>query len=236
MSKFDMLLIAILLWGAYTGYKKGLIEGIAGVAGYLLGLLGGMAFYEPLAKYLNTTFAFREKLVPLVKDLVNFPDSVSQLPMEKLSQATLNVELGKLNLPEATLMELQKMVAQLAKFQGQPGVESVADGLMLLIADVLVSAIAFVLITFVIERVVNWLAKALKDKALPAPLQMFDGSVGALMGVTKSTISIGILLIVMLPVLELQMGSKGLLSSLGQVMFDSQIVSTCFEMVKGSIL
>lgn len=236
MSKFDILLVAILLWGAYTGYRKGLIEGLAGVAGYVLGLLGGMAFYEPLAKYLKTSFGLQEKLGPVVKDMIKLPDTVSQIPIERLSQVALNQELSKINLPETTLIELKKMIVQLSTYQGQPGVESVADGLILLIADIMVLAISFVVITIVIERVVNWLAKTLKNTALPAPLKMFDGSVGAVLGLTKSTISIGLLLVVMLPVLKLQTGSSGLISSLGQVMFDSKIVSACFDVVKGSIL
>jgi membrane protein required for colicin V production len=54
LSTLDIILIIPLAWGAYKGFKRGLVIEIASLLALILGVYGALNFSEFTAKYLNT--------------------------------------------------------------------------------------------------------------------------------------------------------------------------------------
>jgi len=72
MNYFDIIIIIPLLWGAFKGFKKGLIIEIASLIALFLGVWGGVKFASVSAKYLGEMFDISEKLMPIISFSVTF--------------------------------------------------------------------------------------------------------------------------------------------------------------------
>lgn len=72
MNYFDIIIIIPLLWGAFKGFKKGLVIELASIIALLLGVWGGIKFSSVSAKYLGELFSISEKLMPLISFALTF--------------------------------------------------------------------------------------------------------------------------------------------------------------------
>lgn len=72
MNYFDIIIIVPLLWGAFKGFKKGLIVEVASLLALFLGVWGGAKFSSISAKYLGEMFNISEKLMPLISFALTF--------------------------------------------------------------------------------------------------------------------------------------------------------------------
>lgn len=53
MNYLDLLFLGVLAWGAWRGYRRGLITLAAGILGYIVGVLVALNWAEPLASLLD---------------------------------------------------------------------------------------------------------------------------------------------------------------------------------------
>lgn len=72
MATVDIILLILLGLGAIEGYRKGLLMSIMGLVGFVLAIILGVYFMEPVSKYLashvdSLTFAF-----PVISFLIVF--------------------------------------------------------------------------------------------------------------------------------------------------------------------
>ncbi len=63
MAAIDIVILILLGLGAYEGYRKGLLLSIVGLIGFVLAIILGVYFMDPVSKWLATkldelTFAF----------------------------------------------------------------------------------------------------------------------------------------------------------------------------------
>ena len=72
MNYFDIIIIIPLLWGAFKGFKKGLIVEIASLLALFLGVWGGVKFSSLSAEFLGEMFNISEKLMPLISFSITF--------------------------------------------------------------------------------------------------------------------------------------------------------------------
>ena len=72
MNYFDIIIIIPLLWGAFKGFKKGLIIELASLIALFLGVWGAIKFSSVVGNYLDQTFTVSEKFLPLVSFAVTF--------------------------------------------------------------------------------------------------------------------------------------------------------------------
>ena len=49
----DILLLALVLLSVLRGYRRGFILGVLNLAGWVLSLLAGLRFYQPVARWLG---------------------------------------------------------------------------------------------------------------------------------------------------------------------------------------
>lgn len=72
MNYFDIIIVIPLIWGAYKGFKKGIIIEVASFIALGFGIWGGMKFSSISAKYLSNAFDIAENIMPLVSFAVTF--------------------------------------------------------------------------------------------------------------------------------------------------------------------
>ncbi len=99
MNYFDIIIIIPLLWGAFKGFKKGLIIEVASLIALFLGVWGGVKFSSFSASYLGEMFSISEKLMPIISFSVTFIIIViSVFALAKLLQRFVKmVALGTIN-------------------------------------------------------------------------------------------------------------------------------------------
>jgi len=72
MNYFDIIIIIPLLWGAFKGFKKGLIIELASLIALFLGVWGAIKFSAVVGGYVQESFTVSEKFLPLVSFAVTF--------------------------------------------------------------------------------------------------------------------------------------------------------------------
>ena len=72
MSTADIIIIVILILGAYGGYKKGLILEVIAIAAFILAILGGFKLLHVGMEYLSKVYEGFGNLLPFVAFLVLF--------------------------------------------------------------------------------------------------------------------------------------------------------------------
>lgn len=99
MNYFDIIIIIPLIWGAYKGFKKGLIIEVASLIALFLGVWGGVKFSSISAKYLSEMFSISEKIMPLISFAVTFiVIIIAVFTLAKLLQKIIKmVALGLVN-------------------------------------------------------------------------------------------------------------------------------------------
>ena len=72
MSTIDFILIIILLLGAYSGYKKGLILELIGIFAFVLAIFGGFKLLHTGMDYVSRMYEGFGNLLPFVAFMVLF--------------------------------------------------------------------------------------------------------------------------------------------------------------------
>ncbi len=68
----DIILALPLIWGAFIGFKKGLVLELASIVALILGIYGAVKFSDVTADYLNSSFEIASNWIGLVSFLVTF--------------------------------------------------------------------------------------------------------------------------------------------------------------------
>ncbi len=99
MSKIDIILAIPLLWGAFIGFKKGLILELASLVGLILGIYGALKFSDFTAQQLSEHFEISTEWIGLVSFLLTFIAIVVAvfLLAKILDKALKMVALGLVN-------------------------------------------------------------------------------------------------------------------------------------------
>jgi len=72
MNYFDIVIIIPLIWGAYKGFRKGLVIELASFIALGLGIWGGVKFSSFSAHYLSEVIQISEKVMPLISFSITF--------------------------------------------------------------------------------------------------------------------------------------------------------------------
>jgi len=68
----DIIVAVLLLFGAYKGFRRGLIIEIATLIGLVLGIYGGMYFSDYASMWIVDNFEVKAGLLPIVSFLLTF--------------------------------------------------------------------------------------------------------------------------------------------------------------------
>lgn len=103
MNYLDIILIIPLVWGAYKGFKKGLVSEISSLLALFLGVYGAIKFSDYTSSKIMTTFEWDSKYLPvisfaitfvLIVILVHLLSNLIETLISKIALSFLNKSLG----------------------------------------------------------------------------------------------------------------------------------------------
>ena len=72
MNYFDILIIVILLWGAWKGFSNGFIISVASFIAIILGIWGAVKFCDFSAFFINNHFSISSKYLKIIGFAITF--------------------------------------------------------------------------------------------------------------------------------------------------------------------
>lgn len=98
MNFLDIVAIAALGWGAYKGFKNGLLIEVAGLLGLIVGFWAGMRLAFLFADYYRDHFHLPEKWIPAIAFFTAFAIAIGCIYLAAWA-ATKMLQTAQLNLP-----------------------------------------------------------------------------------------------------------------------------------------
>ena len=99
MNIIDIIILVPFAWFAYTGFKKGLVIGIASLAALILGIYAALYFSGIVAGFMTDSLNIKTDYLPIISFIVTFIGVVILIHfLGKLLEKLINlVALGFLN-------------------------------------------------------------------------------------------------------------------------------------------
>lgn len=164
----DIIIILIITWSAWRGYKTGLVGGVARLLGILAGLGAALCYYRPLAVYID----HRWQISSYIQNWFSLP----RLGKEDLyKDIQLYGELRPIDLLSGSLQDLGQSVSRL-----------LASGIL--------EIVSFIFIFIVVSRLVYLAGELLARLASVSFLGPADRLGGVAFGLARGVLAIMILL------------------------------------------
>ena len=179
----DLILIAIVAFCAWNGYRKGFIMGISGILALIVAFYGAQIVADTYSQ------EFTSMLKPFVSGVVDAAVADVQIggedgyDNEEVYEVTYDA-LGNIGILKSAAQDIANEIAERVERTGQTMREEIVSVLCSKIAYVLTSVIVFLLILIVFTVIANILKLAFK---MPG-LEFINESLGALFGFAKGAI------------------------------------------------
>ena len=173
----DLILIAIVAFCAWNGYRKGFIMGISGILALIVAFYGAQIVADTYSQ------EFTSMLKPFVSGVVDAAVADVQIggedgyDNEEVYEVTYDA-LGNIGILKSAAQDIANEIAERVERTGQTMREEIVSVLCSKIAYVLTSVIVFLLILIVFTVIANILNLAFK---MPG-LEFINESLGALFG------------------------------------------------------
>ncbi len=181
----DLILIAIVAFCAWNGYRKGFIMGISGILALIIAFYGAQIVADTYSQ------EFNNMLKPFVSGIVDAAVADVQVGEESGydSEDVYNVTydaMGNLGILKSAAQDIANEIAERVERTGQTMREEIVSVLCSKIAYILTSVVVFLLILIVFTVIANILNLAFK---MPG-LEFINETLGALFGFAKGAIII----------------------------------------------
>lgn len=179
----DLILIAIVAFCAWNGYRKGFIMGISGILALIVAFYGAQIVADTYSQ------EFTSMLKPFVSGVVDAAVADVQIggeegyDNEEVYEVTYDA-LGNIGILKSAARDIANEIAERVERTGQTMREEIVSVLCSKIAYVLTSVIVFLLILIVFTVIANILNLAFK---MPG-LEFINETLGALFGFAKGAI------------------------------------------------
>ncbi|MBR6653976.1 MAG: CvpA family protein [Oscillospiraceae bacterium] len=179
----DLILIAIVAFCAWNGYRKGFIMGISGILALIVAFYGAQIVADTYSQ------EFTSMLKPFISGVVDAAVADVQIggedgyDNEEVYEVTYDA-LGNIGILKSAAQDIANEIAERVERTGQTMREEIVNVLCSKIAYVLTTVIVFLLILIVFTVIANILNLAFK---LPG-LEFINETLGALFGFAKGAI------------------------------------------------
>ena len=179
----DLILIAIVAFCAWNGYRKGFIMGISGILALIVAFYGAQIVADTYSQ------EFTSMLKPFISGVVDAAVADVQIggedgyDNEEVYEVTYDA-LGNIGILKSAAQDIANEIAERVERTGQTMREEIVSVLCSKIAYVLTSVIVFLLILIVFTVIANILNLAFK---MPG-LEFINETLGALFGFAKGAI------------------------------------------------
>lgn len=211
----DKILLILLVYFAYRGYRTGLFRTLNSLVGYIVGLTVAGLNYKQCAGFLDNRVHIIEKISPVVGKKLSLPAALFGMGIEgPLLQKNILLDAldGSIVLKKMVALYLLNM-AELSSM----GVNNVGEGIIYVVNHFIVDIASFLLLFVLTVILFKFLIPVIFSKASPRSVNFIDRLAGALLGLIKWVFVTGLILLIIVPLSFLGNilgGSGGGLSSL----------------------
>ena len=200
MNYIDWVILAILLWGAWRGYSRGVLSVFTGVVGYLAGLAAALIYAKPLAFFLEKQFAVTTTTANRLGGMP--PQSVMTMSTQGMGSGEMTKAVEGLSMP-AFLKEqlLQQLPATGAANFGQ----AISHGLAVLLIQAAASIILILLATVLVRLLSGLVTRGIRYTVMGWANRVL----GLVAGLAINGVILAVALGVISPLLVLKSGLQG---------------------------
>ncbi len=179
----DLILIAIIAFCAWNGYRKGFIMGISGILALIVAFYGAQIVADTYSQEFNSM------LKPFISGIVDSAvakvqeDTVGSFDDEDVYEVTYDA-LGNIGILKSAAHDIADEIAQKVERTGQTMREEIVSVLCSKISYILTAVVVFLLILIVFTVIANIINLAFK---LPG-LEFINELFGALFGFAKGAV------------------------------------------------
>ena len=161
MNLVDFLIILLLLLGVINGYRKGFFGTLVGIFSSICGLLAAYHYYPVLIQWADEKFGIVAILDGYFKEHLVLPQVVNQFKVDSLNLPRLNEVLNLVQLPPSLHAQLLSYIDKIQATLTLPTSLGLGEVIHQFLATIITNAIAFVLIWFIVDMLINLIATAL---------------------------------------------------------------------------
>ncbi len=196
MNIVDLLLIVIIGFGAFKGFRQGLIYSLGGLFGWVISLVFAGMYSKNLKTFLDNNYQFTYKLGEWFKDHMALPN----LPLDSgASVSEIQQAVNNLTLPQFLKNNLTEEVIMLNATGNGP--ESLGQVLGCGLAGILVKGIAFLILFFLISIFIKIILKIISKGLNATFLGGFNRLGGLITGTGINSCILSIVIGVLYPLL-----------------------------------
>lgn len=194
----DWAILAILVLGFLRGFRQGFIRLLFGVAGFALGFLGAVKWATSLVHLSEKWFRLVSTTMGFIKGRISIPAEVALLPLRSLDTADIIRRLLRLPLSPELKDSVSQYLASLLFDMDTVANSAAGDFLYRAIASLLVHALAFVLVLWLIRTitavVADILVQAMASHGSRALTdRLFGGALGSVQTAALLAAMVGLL-------------------------------------------
>ena len=130
----DIILAAVFVFAAVTGFRKGFLKSLIGLFGNLIALACSYTLAAPVADWLNGQFGVAERMAAPIRELLPMPDNFSTMIASFQGMGQLYTYLDQSILPDSMKQSILSAV--------QEQVNAVGVGVYATMADMIATTVA----------------------------------------------------------------------------------------------
>lgn len=201
MNIIDLFIILFIIIGSIYGYRKGLFRTFIGLIGYAVSLFFSLIYYKQFGQFIDKLFGLSDRLIPQLKTSISLPDNVSAVQIKDLPVNEIASKINQFDMPGIYKQEMLQFLHKLSEQGNNPQVQNLGDGIMSLIAVIIINGISIVLLCMVVERLFAVLGNILAKKKGFSIAEKVDKWIGAGIGGVSNFIMSLLLVVIATPIL-----------------------------------
>ncbi len=195
----DIVFLAVLAYAARKGYKKGVFATLSAVAGYVIALVGTLILFPLVQVFLTRQVHLTEKLSPWVAEKMALPAASFQTKIADVALDKAVEMIKQRDLPDFFKEIMLNYVRDFTQLPVTKGINNLGQGISFTIANFLVNAIGFFLLITCLALFFRIIIPKLFKTVSPKPVRLIDKLGGAALGTCGGLVSIGVLVVVLIP-------------------------------------
>lgn len=223
----DLVLAAIFIFAAFTGFRKGFLKSLIGLFGNLIALVCSYVFASPVTSWLNTQFHIAEFLAGYIRGLLPMPDNFSTVMASFEGMGQLYTFLDQSILPEGMKQSILSAVQEQVNAVGAGVYATMADIIATTVAASILQGIIFIAIWAAACAVLFFISHVLSGLVHLVPVV---GLVDRIGGMLVSLALAGLTMLILYKGISV----LGLME--GSLFANSQILHFCSEFLNPTVL
>jgi uncharacterized membrane protein required for colicin V production len=196
MNVADLVILFLLVVSAVSGYRKGFIGSLVGLASSLVGLFIAYKYYDSFSGWLDREFLAYERTSQFLENHLVFPQAVTEFRLDQIPWTELGHSLEKFSFP----VPLWEDIIQYLYRMGDVSV-SLGEVLTNSLAVVVVHAASFLALWLIVSKGLDLLLTFLNSVAKVPVLSLANRIAGLAVGLFLMSLVLSVVLGLMGPLL-----------------------------------